>query len=90
MLGEMGFDGENLPVIKGSALAAVEDKTPELGEVKKTRSQTMVTKFIVSKTGKDAIEQLMEAVDNTITTPERELEEPFFMPIEHVHSIVGR
>ena len=43
MLGEMGFDGENLPVIKGSALAAVEDKTPELGETLKTGSQIMDT-----------------------------------------------
>lgn len=31
LLTEMGFDGENLPVIKGSALHAVEDKNPELG-----------------------------------------------------------
>ena len=28
---EMGFNGDEVPVIKGSALAALEDKTPEIG-----------------------------------------------------------
>ncbi|CAM6054373.1 unnamed protein product [Sphagnum tenellum] len=70
LLSEMGFDGENLPIIKGSALQAVEDKNPELG--------------------KNSILALMEAVDKTIPTPERSLDEPFYLPIEHVHSIVGR
>ena len=32
LLTEYGFDGENTPIIKGSALAAVEDKNPELGK----------------------------------------------------------
>lgn len=32
LLTEMGFDGPNVPIIKGSALAAVEGKTPEIGE----------------------------------------------------------
>ncbi|XP_001948492.1 elongation factor Tu, mitochondrial [Acyrthosiphon pisum] len=32
LLSEMGFDGENLPVIKGSALCALEGKEPEIGE----------------------------------------------------------
>ena len=31
LMTEMGFDGDSTPVIKGSALAAVEDKTPEIG-----------------------------------------------------------
>jgi elongation factor Tu len=37
-----------------------------------------------------AIEQLMEAVDNYIPTPVRELDKPFLMPIEDVFSISGR
>ena len=32
LLTEYGFDGETTPIIKGSALAAVEDKNPELGK----------------------------------------------------------
>lgn len=31
LLTEMGFDGENLPVIKGSALCALEGREPEIG-----------------------------------------------------------
>ena len=32
LLSEMGFDGDNLPIIKGSALCAVEDKNEEIGK----------------------------------------------------------
>lgn len=31
LMTEMGFDGDNLPVVRGSALCALEDKTPEIG-----------------------------------------------------------
>ncbi|RKP34166.1 elongation factor Tu [Dimargaris cristalligena] len=34
LLSEYGFDGENVPVIMGSALCALEDRKPELGETK--------------------------------------------------------
>ncbi len=70
LLTEMGFDGDNAPVIKGSALFAVEDKDPKMG--------------------KESIEALMDAVDNYIPTPERHIDEPFLLPVEHVHSIPGR
>ena len=32
LLSKYGFDGDNIPIIKGSAVAALEDKTPEIGE----------------------------------------------------------
>ena len=32
LLSEYGLDGDNIPLIKGSALAAIEDKNPELGK----------------------------------------------------------
>lgn len=70
LLTEMGFDGDNVPVVKGSALAAVEDKTPEIG--------------------KDKVVELMNVVDDAIPVPERDLDKPFLLPIEHVHSIPGR
>jgi len=69
LLGEMGFS-EDTPIVKGSALCALEDRNPELG-VK-------------------AIEELMEVVDTTVPTPERDLEVPFLMPVDHVHNIQGR
>lgn len=70
LLNEYDFDGDNSPVIMGSALAALEDKNPEIG--------------------KDRIMQLLDAVDEWIPTPERDLDKPFMMPIEASFSISGR
>eukprot|EP00088_Acartia_fossae_P041768 TRINITY_DN436_c0_g1_i2.p1 TRINITY_DN436_c0_g1~~TRINITY_DN436_c0_g1_i2.p1 ORF type:complete len:474 (-),score=150.00 TRINITY_DN436_c0_g1_i2:23-1408(-) len=70
LLDEMGFPEENSPVVKGSALCALEGTKPELGV--------------------QAIEELMKTVDECIPTPERDLDVPFLLPIEHVHNIQGR
>ncbi|GMG39821.1 unnamed protein product [Ambrosiozyma monospora] len=70
LLSSYGFDGDNTPVIMGSALCALEDKQPEIG--------------------KDAIMKLMDAVDEYIPTPVRDLEQPFLLPIDEVFSISGR
>ena len=40
--------------------------------------------------GENAITELMDVVDKTIPTPERDLEVPFLMSIDHVHNIQGR
>jgi len=68
LLAEYGI--EDVPIIKGSALAAIEDKTPNLGH--------------------DSIVELMEAVDTNVPDPDRNLETPFFLPVEGTHSIPGR
>ena len=70
LLEEMGFSEENSPIVKGSALAALEGTNPELGE--------------------KSILELMKTVDESIPTPERQLDVPFLMPIDHVHNIQGR
>ncbi|WP_424494606.1 elongation factor Tu [Salinimicrobium sp. GXAS 041] len=62
------YDGDNGPVISGSALGALE------GDDKWTQS----------------VLDLMEAVDNWIELPERDVDKPFLMPIEDVFSITGR
>ena len=62
------YDGDETPVIKGSALGALN------GEQKWV----------------DTVMELMEAVDNWIEEPERDVEKPFLMPIEDVFSITGR
>ncbi len=64
------FPGDKIPIVKGSALCALEDKNPELG--------------------KNAILELMKAVDEAIPQPERPKDQPFLMPIEDVFSISGR
>ena len=65
------FPGDDIPVIMGSALQAVESGDPE------------------SEAGKKIL-QLVEALDNYIPQPERELDQPFLMPIEDVFTISGR
>jgi len=64
------FNGDETPIIRGSALAAAE-KTDD-------------------KLGRDAILELMAAVDENIPEPTRDLDKPFLMPIEDVFSIAGR
>ncbi len=70
LLSKYEFPGDDIPIIKGSALMALEDKNPEIG--------------------RNAILELMAAVDNYIPQPERPLDKPFLMPIEDVFSISGR
>ena len=64
------FPGDDIPVIRGSALAAMEGRDPEIGH--------------------DSVLQLMQAVDEYIPEPERDLDKPFLMPIEDVFTITGR
>lgn len=62
------YDGDNTPVIRGSALGGLN------GEPKWV----------------DSIMELMDAVDNWIPVPPREVEKPFLMSVEDVFSITGR
>ncbi|HYW35666.1 MAG TPA: elongation factor Tu, partial [Balneolaceae bacterium] len=68
LLSSYEFDGDNIPVIKGSALGALEGNEAD----------------------EQAILELMEAVDETIPTPERDIDQPFLMPVEDIFSITGR
>ncbi|XVF80496.1 hypothetical protein PTKIN_Ptkin15bG0078700 [Pterospermum kingtungense] len=64
------FPGDEIPIIRGSALSALQGTNDEIG--------------------KNAILKLMEAVDQYIPHPVRQLDKPFLMPIEDVFSIQGR
>ena len=68
LLSKYGFDGDNTPVIRGSALKALEGD-PEYEK---------------------KIDELMDAVDEWIPTPERDNTKPFLMSIEDVFTITGR
>ena len=70
LLSKYEFDGDNIPIVKGSALSAIEDSNEE--------------------TGKKAILELMQKVDEHIPQPARPLDQDFLMPIEDVFSISGR
>ena len=76
LLSEYEFPGDDIPVVKGSALLALEALTnggnaKELPECK-------------------CIFELMDAVDSYIPDPERATDKPFLMPVEDVFSITGR
>jgi elongation factor Tu len=68
LLSSYGFPGDEIPIVRGSGLKALE------GEEKWEKT----------------ILDLMEAVDNYIPVPQRDVDKPFLMPIEDVFSISGR
>ncbi len=70
LLSDYKFPGDDIPVIKGSATAALAN--PEDPDCAKP------------------IQELIEALDNSIPEPTREVDMPFLMPIEDVFSIKGR
>ena len=78
LLSSYEFDGDNIPVIKGSALKALEAVQAN-GNVKRGEDKWV-----------DKIWELMDAVDSYVPTPERDLDKPFLMPVEDVFSITGR
>jgi elongation factor Tu len=68
LLSKYEYDGDNTPIIQGSATGAL------AGDAKWVK----------------AIDDLMEAVDNYIPTPERAVDKPFLMSVEDVFTITGR
>ena len=73
LLNEYGFPGDEIPVISGSGLKALEElEQGELGEW-------------CAK-----LQELLDAVDAYIPTPERDVDKPFLMPVEDVFTITGR
>lgn len=68
LLSFYSYDGDNAPVIKGSALGAL----------------NLEPKWV------ETVMELMNAVDEYIPMPARDVEKPFLMPVEDVFSITGR
>ncbi len=72
LLSKYGFPGDDLPVVRGSALQALEAPDDP------------------GNAAYAPIQQLMDAVDSYIPTPERAVDRPFLMPVEDVFGIKGR
>jgi elongation factor Tu len=72
LLTKYQFPGDEVPVIRGSALKALEAKDDP------------------ADPAYQPIQQLMDAVDSYIPTPERAVDKPFLMPVEDVFGIKGR
>jgi elongation factor Tu len=71
LLAKYGFPGDDTPIIRGSALKALESDDSESEEVK-------------------PLFELLDAIDEFIPEPVRDVAKPFLMPIEDVFSISGR
>ena len=76
LLNSYEFPGDDIPIIQGSALKALEAASSKDAPVDDPRL--------------DCIWKLMEAVDSYIPVPERDTDKPFIMPVEDVFSITGR
>ena len=74
LLSTYEFPGDDIPIIKGSALKAME--AAMAGDVNVPAC--------------DPIRELLDAVDAYIPTPERANDKPFLMPVEDVFTITGR
>ncbi len=76
LLNEYEFPGDEIPIIRGSALQALEAASDDSVPADDPRLQP--------------IWDLMKAVDEYVPLPERDVDKPFLMPVEDVFSITGR
>jgi elongation factor Tu len=76
LLSDYEFPGDDIPIIKGSALQALEASSNPEADKEDPRM--------------NSIWELMDAVDEYIPVPPREADKPFLMPVEDVFSITGR
>src|SRR6266576_1327939 len=74
LLSKYQFPGDEVPVIRGSALKALESR----GDLSRNDPAAA------------CIWELMDAVDDYIPTPERAIDKPYLMPVEDVFGIKGR
>ena len=74
LLSQYEFPGDDIPIISGSALQAMEKGAAGDFEGEEWKS----------------IIELLEAIDSYIPTPTRDTDKPFLMPVEDVFSITGR
>ncbi len=74
LLSAYNFPGDDTPIIKGSALKALE--ACQAGNVDSEWTKP--------------IQELLDTIDSYIPTPERQIDKPFLMPVEDVFTITGR
>jgi elongation factor Tu len=78
LLSSYDFPGDDIPIVKGSGLMALE------AMMANPKTQRGENEWV------DKIYELMDAVDSYIPTPERDIDKPFLMAVEDVFSITGR
>jgi elongation factor Tu len=75
LLKQYQFPGDEIPVIRGSALVAMQE-----GEKTDVKDHPSF----------EPIKELLKAMDDYIPEPKRDIDKPFLMPVEDVFSITGR
>ena len=78
LLSDYEFPGDDIPVVSGSALKALDALTENPNINRGDNEWT------------DKIWELLDATDSYIPTPERDVDKPFLMPVEDVFTITGR
>ena len=79
LLNEYDFPGDDTPIIKGSAVKALEKATSGCSDAE-----------VLAAPECQCIVELMDAIDSYIPTPAREDSKPFLLPVEDVFTISGR
>ena len=79
LLTKYGFPGDKTPIIKGSALKALEKATSGCSDAE-----------VLAAPECQCILELMDAIDAYIPDPARESDKPFLLPVEDVFTISGR
>ena len=79
LLTKYGFPGDKTPIIKGSALKALEKATSGCSDAD-----------VLAAPECQCILELMDAIDAYIPDPARESDKPFLLPVEDVFTISGR
>ncbi len=74
LLSKYEFPGDEIPVIRGSALEAMNEALTDVKDSDKFKS----------------VYELLDAIDNYIPEPDRDIDKPFLLPVEDVFSITGR
>jgi elongation factor Tu len=78
LLSAYEFPGDDLPVVRGSALRALEAMRAN------PNTQRGENEWV------DGLWELLDAIDGYIPTPERDIDKPFLLPVEDVFTITGR
>ena len=81
LLSEYDFPGDDIPIIKGSAMKAMEAELKAMEDASAAGDSEQATA---------CLDELMAAVDSYIPQPKRDVDKPLLLPIEDVFSIEGR
>ena len=79
VLSSYGFPGDTTPIIRGSALKALEKATSGCPDAE-----------VLAAPECQCILELMNTIDECIPTPQRDTDKPFLLPVEDVFTISGR